>query len=157
MAGKSTRPNWILRIAGVLLCLTLLSVHLTSGMYARYSSTVTVTDSARVARFEVNETGTFSKELLLEYFPGSTNTYTVVLENHSEVAVKCNVNIQRLSNNIPVEVTVSGTTSNIQFAPNDTAGKTVSLTVSWPSGKNDAAYSYEVDAFRVTVTAEQMN
>lgn len=157
MGNRSTRPNWILRIAGVLLCLTLLSVHLSSGMFARYSITRSGSDSARVARFAVDDTGTFTQDLYLEYNPGLSNTYTVVIENHSEVSVKCSATVERLSNNIPVEVTVSGDVTDVTFAPNDPTGKTISLTLNWPTEKNDAAYSYEVDAFRVTVLAEQID
>ena len=157
MGKKSTRPNWILRIAGVLLCLTLLSVHLSSGLYSRYSSTVSGSDSARVAKFEVKDAGTFSKDLYLEYIPGVSDDYTVVIENHSEVAVKCSVTVKRLSNNIPMDVSVSGAITDVTLVPNDTAGKTRTLTLSWPAAKNDAAYSYEVDAIRVSVSAEQLD
>jgi hypothetical protein len=157
MGKKSTRPNWILRIAGVLLCLTLLSVHLSSGLYARYTSTVSGSDSARVAKFEVKDVGTFSKDLYLEYNPGVSNSYTVVIENHSEVAVKCSVDVERLSNNIPLNVSISGDITDVTFAPNDAAGKTVRLALEWPGTKNDAAYSYEVDAIRVSVSVEQID
>lgn len=157
MGKKSTRPNWILRVAGVLFCLTLLSTHLTSGLYARYSTTWSGSASARVAKFEVTDTGTFTQDLYLEYNPGANNNYTIVVENRSEVTVKCSVEVKRLSNNIPVDMTVTGSITDVTFAPNDTTGKSMDLTLNWPSSKNDAAYSYEVDAFRVTVTAEQIN
>lgn len=153
--ARSSRPNWILRIAGVLLCLTLLSVHLTSGMMARYSTTVSGSDSARVAKFELKETGSFSQDLYLEYQPGMNKTYTIVLENHSEVTVDCTVTVKRLSDNMPLTVTFD--TVNVQLDPNDTTGKTYTLTLTWPSEDNDARYSYEVDAIRVTVDAVQVD
>lgn len=46
--------NWIWCLAGVLLCLTLFSFRLTAGLYARYTSTATASDSARVAKFVVD-------------------------------------------------------------------------------------------------------
>lgn len=49
-------------IAGVFLCLVLISTHFTSGLYARYSTGVSVSDSARVVQFRqltVTETGSF--------------------------------------------------------------------------------------------------
>jgi len=49
-------------IACVLLCLTLLSVHLTSGLYSRYTSSASGSDSARVVKFgdiTLTETGDF--------------------------------------------------------------------------------------------------
>ena len=38
-------------LAGVLLCLTLFSIHLTGGIFARYTTTASSSDSARVIRF----------------------------------------------------------------------------------------------------------
>lgn len=155
--ARSSRPNWILRIAGVLLCLTLLSVHLTSGMMARYSTTVSGSDSARVAKFDLREAGTFSQDLPLEYKPGMSESYTIVLENHSEVTVDCTVTVKQLSNNMPITVTITPTPGTVQLAPNDTTGKTYTLTLTWPAEYNDARYSYEVDAIRVIVDAVQVD
>ena len=51
---KTTKKTPFVFYAGmVLLCLVLFSAHLTSGLYARYTSTATSSDSARVARFDV--------------------------------------------------------------------------------------------------------
>lgn len=156
--AKSSRPNWILRIAGVLLCLTLLSTHFTSGMMARYSTTVSGSDSARVAKFEVRQTGTFTQDLYLEdYYPGVTKTYTIVMENHSEVTVDCTLTVLRLSENMPVEVTVSPAAGTVRLAPNDKTGQTYNITLSWPAGISDAAYSGEVDAIRIRVDAVQVD
>jgi len=50
-------------LAGVLLCLTLLSVHFSSGIYARYTTSADGNDSAKVASFgnlTLEETGSFS-------------------------------------------------------------------------------------------------
>ena len=51
MGRKSPKVNIPMILAIILLFLTLLSVHLTSGLYARYVSTATGSDSARVAKF----------------------------------------------------------------------------------------------------------
>ncbi len=45
------KPNIFMRIAAVLLCLTLLSTCLLSGMLARYTTVGTGSDEARVAKF----------------------------------------------------------------------------------------------------------
>ena len=51
---KATKKTPFVFYAGmVLLCLVLFSAHLTSGLYARYTSTATSSDSARVAKFDV--------------------------------------------------------------------------------------------------------
>ena len=77
----------------VLLLLTMISVHLTSGLYARYTTTATGSDSARVAKFKVEctvaENITDDKE----------GTFTVTVQNLSEVAIEYDilVNSDRLT------------------------------------------------------------
>lgn len=159
MKNKSYRPNWPLRAACILLCMTMLSVNLISQMYARYSTSFEGDNNPHVAVFKVTDTGTFSEDLYLECYPGGSNTYTLVLENHSEVAVKCNVLVNRLSSNIPMELMLDEKVTSetmVQLAPNDTAGKTVNLKVNW-NGSNAASYSYDVDAIRVTISSEQID
>ena len=48
---RRAKVNVPICVAGILLCLTLFSVHLTSGIYARYTTTASGSDSARVISF----------------------------------------------------------------------------------------------------------
>lgn len=48
---RRAKVNIPICAAGILLCLTLFSTHLTSGIYARYSTTAAAGDSARVIKF----------------------------------------------------------------------------------------------------------
>lgn len=60
---KRAKMNIPMVLAGVLLCLTLLSVHFSSGIYARYTTSADGNDSAKVASFgnlTLEETGSFS-------------------------------------------------------------------------------------------------
>ena len=66
----------------VLLLLTMISIHMTSGLYARYTSTATATDSARVAKFDVEAAVTAT---------ATNGEYTLTVNNKSEVAVKYKV------------------------------------------------------------------
>lgn len=51
---QKTKVNIPIVAAICLLCLTLLSAHFTSGLYAKYTSVVTTTDTARVASFRID-------------------------------------------------------------------------------------------------------
>ncbi len=54
--AKQNRPQfsqWIMRIAAVIGCLTLISAYLLAGVYAKFSTTASGSDSARVAKFDV--------------------------------------------------------------------------------------------------------
>lgn len=51
MAGR--KHNIPMCLALILLMLTMITTHLTGGLYARYTTTATASDSARVAKFDV--------------------------------------------------------------------------------------------------------
>ena len=64
MAKYANKPkmNIPMCLAGVLFCLTMVSVYMVSGLYARYSTSGTGSDSARVIKFgdiSISETGDF--------------------------------------------------------------------------------------------------
>lgn len=72
----------------VLLLLTIISIHLTSGLYARYTATGTASDSARVAKFDVKadvQPATDEDGNKME------DRFVLTVTNNSEVAVKYNV------------------------------------------------------------------
>lgn len=68
-----TKLNIPMCLAAVLLCLTLISIHLTSGLYAKYISSVSGNDSARVIKFgelTLTEEGDFYDGNKLMIIPG---------------------------------------------------------------------------------------
>ena len=88
MGKKKAKLNIPLCAAAVLLCLTLVSIHLTSGLYARYTASATGSDSARVAKFDVAVSiapadggVTLSNDI-------KSGSYTIIIENKSEVAIE---------------------------------------------------------------------
>lgn len=86
-----------------LLCLTLLSFHFTSGLYARYSSSYTTRDMARVAAFRIETdldyiTMGLSESDLLNFELGGKEETTSVsiplyIESGSEVCVAYSVSV----------------------------------------------------------------
>ena len=86
--GKTNRNgSGILSVAvAILLCTTLLTGHVISGTMAKYVTQGTAdSGSARVASFSVAATGDNAS---LSLSVGGTVTYTITLNNQSEVAVK---------------------------------------------------------------------
>ena len=86
--GKTNRnSSGILSVAvAILLCTTLLTGHVISGTMAKYVTQGTAdSGSARVASFSVAATGDNAP---LSLSVGETVTYTITLNNQSEVAVK---------------------------------------------------------------------
>ena len=53
MKNRVVNSNIIFRLAGVLLCLVLITSSITAGLFARYTSSASASDSARVASFKI--------------------------------------------------------------------------------------------------------
>ena len=101
---NKNKVNIPLLLAGILFCLTLISSSLTSNLIAKYSTTASGSDGARVAKFDVGTT-TNSQPDTIELVPGdsdSSGTYTFKITNNSEVVVKNNVIVQGVPNQVKV-------------------------------------------------------
>ena len=123
--GK-TKLNIPMCAALVLLCLTMVSIHLTSGLYARYTVSSTSHDSARVAKFDVSadvQPATDAEDKPIE------GQFILTVTNHSEVAVEYQIVVSlsdRMDAQIvnPVDVTetnektISDNKKTITFANN---------------------------------------
>lgn len=127
-----SRVNIPMCAAGVLLCLTLFSAHFTSGLYAKYTATATGSDSARVAKFEVN----FTKENPLDTPPVvitssevTDNAFEFNIDNQSEVAVSYTL---ALTQGIPgVTATFDQTSGTLAVGEGATHTVTFAVT-NWP-------------------------
>lgn len=82
---ETKKPSFAIRAACVLLCLVLISVHFTSGLYARYISKAVGSDRSRSAAFQV------SAELEQDT---NSNSFNVKLNNRSETAVRCSITVR---------------------------------------------------------------
>ena len=79
---KTAKVNIPMYIAALLFCLTLISIHLTSGLYAKYTSSASGDDSARVITFgdlTLTETGNFYEGNKLMIIPGVDLTKKAVV------------------------------------------------------------------------------
>lgn len=160
--GKTTlaaRVNIPFCIAVVLLCLTLISMHLTSGLFARYSTSVTDDDSARVAKFEVT-TGdeVFVDTFLFEVAPNISVDYiSPLITNNSEVAVKCTATAVNKTGNIPSLVSTPG--EAVTIAPDESG--TCTMKIIWNVENDDlesaSDYAGMVDLIEVTIRVEQVD
>ena len=98
MRQSNTRTPAVFHVGLVLLCLVLFSTYLTGGLYARYTTSASGSDSARVARFEITGGGNWTDsteniDLDLNFFdPNKTSaSLTFEITSGSEVAVKYDV------------------------------------------------------------------
>lgn len=86
MGKGSQKVNIPMAAALILLSLTMISIHWSSGLYARYSSSTTYSDSARVARFQVS--GTAGEDITVKCRDQEPGKYAITIESKSEVAVE---------------------------------------------------------------------
>ena len=170
---KSNKKTPIVFYVGILLaCLTLVSIHMTSGLYARYTTSASGQDSARVARFEVTETlqviradGTTENTFVVGDVlrPGVSTTYTFTVKNNSEVAVS--LTVQNTKYTIGDEGEVSDTrydelpilvsSEAVVVPPGVTRDVVFELT--WDPEKTDPSYGHMIDMVELTVIVQQVD
>lgn len=157
-------------LAGILLCLTLFSMHFSGGLYARYTTSGTVADSARVA---VLQGGTTVTMINAQGYPGLSSVackfevtnYTEKGSNRqvSEVALQGTLTAENLTNNIPLELkfyqdeSCTVEAASFSFNAGEAGKKDFYLQTSWPQEANNSEYAFEIDALQITVIAEQVD
>lgn len=164
------KKNWLWRAVWTLLSMVLISTWLLSGLYARFTTSVTGEDSARVAKFKITADTTkfvdsFSKTLTPQSEPLS---YQLTVDNASETAVKITAFLES-EGNIPLIFTYSkdgGTEKNMTKEDGDVSFSD-SLTpadnciyeirLKWDDTRAEYAYADGVAALRLRVTAEQID
>lgn len=168
MKRETYHGNWQIRIAGILLCLVLITTYMMTGLYARYTYSESMEDSARVAIMaedvivEVNDN--------IPICPGETSIIPLTITNEKngkvcEVAQQYTFTIRNLENNIPLEWNVYSndqcTNLATQLQGTLKAGTAEQqeywIRVEWPADENDEAYAFEVDALEIVVSVEQID
>ncbi len=167
---NKTQMNIPIRVAAVLLCLTLFSTYLVSGLFARYATSTQGSDHARVARFSIQGSGELSQSIEASLCPGGSKTAALILENKSEVAVEYTITVTNVTNNLPLSfrmekegsspaLETNGTTFTAQQIPGSHTDR-YTLYIDWEvktEEDRDPAWMGKVDYIKVTVTAAQID
>lgn len=131
------KKNRMMRIAAFLLVAALLSICVVSGTYAKYTSKITGTDTARVAKWDVKvggETAGVNNVFMFELFktitetdgtaetdinptddqiiaPGTQGSFVISLKNDSEVTAEYTVDFKETNTaGIPIKYSLDGNT-----------------------------------------------
>ena len=156
---NKNKVNIPLLLAGILFCLTLISSSLTSNLIAKYSTSTTGGDSARVAKFDVITTKDIDK---IELVPGdrdSSGTYKFTIKNNSEVVVKNSVIVENVPENVQVKfnnsdpVSSSGTDIAFDVGVLDIGGR-VECTLTFYADTN---CDTQIKDVTIQVVAEQVD
>lgn len=148
--------------AAVLLCLTMISISMTSGLYAKYTTSSTGSDSARVAGFHVSTTVDSAQAnpiALTAADDSSSGTYTFTIENKSEVAIKNSVIVKDVPDQVKVELNNTAITStgsgDLTFEVGELAvGGTATCTLTFSALDGSTTQTTDVT---VQVHAEQVD
>ena len=142
----------------ILLLLTMITTHMTSGLYARYTASATGSDTVRVAKFDV--------ACNVERVAG-TDTYKLTVRNNSEVTVKYSIQVTldpHLSATLDGAEPVDGLFENAawQLLPETNSGAhTLALAVANWSGLTTSDEPQATEpvslSFSVNVIAEQVD
>lgn len=146
----------LMRTVAVLLILVMMSTALAAGRFARYTSSASGSDTARVAKFSVTEEGTLLHAFTVSMGPGDApETGSVTVKNDSEVTIDYTISASMLYGFLPLQFTVDG--ASVPFtgtlASGDTA--TYKFKVSWPISENDSSYAGKVDCVNITLITAQ--
>ncbi|MDO4363224.1 MAG: hypothetical protein Q4C99_01730 [Clostridia bacterium] len=161
MNTKSKGSNLIFRLLSLLLVFTLASAYLLSGVAAKYTSHSGGADNARVASFNVTQSGTATADIALDIKPGDTVQYEVAVTSNSEVALSYTIGVENKYNNLPLEFKMLDENNNeinsdtIMYS--DSKTHNYKLQIAWPSNEDDVSYSGKVDLLVVTLDASQVD
>ena len=169
MGGANKKSHIWMYLAMILLCLVCISSGLTSGLYARYASSIAGDDSARVASFKVTVSGKVKTEdiLLNEQInlgtlaPGESVTIEFKVTNESEVSVALEVTAANLTGNLPLNVPLKGTPEAEQpmfsetLQPGET--KTLEYQISWDDEKSNPTAAGKTDVLDLRIMTVQVD
>lgn len=156
---ENRKPHVIaLRTAAVLLILVLFTSSIVSGRFARYTSSATGHDGARVAKFLVTEEGVAGEMIKVRISPGETAKHQITVRNDSEVTIEYAVSALSEYENLPLSFSIADEGSAgpaAVLAPGQT--KTVNLQIHWDESENSDRYIGMVDLVHLTLTAAQLD
>ncbi len=160
--------NYLILIIGILSFLVMMTTHFVVDVYSKYSTSYTQSDSARVAKFDINvdlkdniTNNIISESINYDFKPGSE--------------VSLNINFTGINNEVKVKYIISFETYNnlpltITYLENDVLLNSIENTInplesfslkdiiiSWPADKNNYLYSGEVDLVKVKIIIEQVD
>lgn len=162
MKGRNRKQGWLGHVLIVLASMVLITSWSLCGTYAKYVSGASGSSTARVAKFEVTESGKWDSEnpVELKLDPETPVKYSVQITNKSEVAVRCLVSGDSQYNNLPLDFTMLDKDEKL-LEQGDVipAGNQeihqYYLQVSWRGTDKDASYAGKTDLITITLQAVQ--
>ena len=153
----------------VLFFLVIISSYMTGGFYAKYATTSSGSDSARVAKFDIkidDTQGKFVSEnfVISDFVPGKSETRKLQITNSSEVAVKYTLTVKTTGNlplNIKVEDVSLNSSNELVYMGNIAIGGSpveLEMLIEFENKDEDNyLLSYELDKIDIILSVEQID
>lgn len=164
MKKNKDTSRLIFRIGIVVVCLTLVSSILVSGIFAKYKTTSSSNDSARVAFFINGDDNIQIKSLPAVFTPENANQdFDIYIHNNGETSVKCTVKVNYNiygAESIPMNFEVVddlGNPGEILLQPGESSTN-LNLHVSWDGNTpNNFIYSNQVGYITISLECVQVD
>ncbi len=174
---RNVKVNILMCIVAALLFATLFSMHLVGGLYARYTTSMSSSNSARVAAFSITQEGTILETVEANVTPGTTQSAELTIANKSEVAMEYTLTVTNVTGNLaPLKFKLNRADENTSPVKTESYEKGISinsvcqipgehtdkytLDIVWEPSANDEddlALIGMVDYITVSVTATQID
>lgn len=155
MEQRNRRPSGIglggilIRVALVVACLILLCIHLMGGLFAKYMTNGEGSDSARVAKFQVNVTGA-PDAISIQCGENNSGIYTITIENVSEVAVHYDLSFTMTGKTDGVTPVFSQDSGDL--AVGASGSSMLTFTVDWAAFTKDKMGNSASETLNFTIT-----
>ena len=174
---KNKMPKPLAVTVLILICAVVVSASVVFGLYAKYIVGSDGGDSARVAKFVIEDSGDmFEQSYAIEIDPTNTESTPVIIEdaltltNNSEVAVSCELTVESVAE-LPLiftwvdenDDTVGSAAANSKVStdmpPNHNTEKTYDLYISWDDTEENKLFTYrrQVDSLTLNVQCVQID
>lgn len=165
MKSTERKQGWLNHVLILLASLVLITSWSLCGTYAKYTSAASGSSTARVAKFEVTDSGSWSQteQLVAEVAPGDENSvyYAITVKNSSEVAIACQITAECEYSNLPLVFQMTDAKKKVLqegqavIPAGEAEEQTYYLRIGWDDTKTDASYVGKTDLIRIRFDAVQ--
>ena len=162
MKRKNDKISIILRVLAISLCIVFISLKSLTTSLAKYTSSVSSSDFAKVAKFisidsDITSSGTIDFDSSVHIEPKQSKSVELIINNDGETTVE--VTLSYSSNgNLPLDIYwdgFGGDTYIVILKPGET--HSITLYVEWQNTLLNFIYHNTVDTVVINTTCEQVN
>ena len=140
-----------LRLKLLIWYLAIVSCVTIGSAFANYASSAGGSGNVGIAKFSFSDNlseQSLTQDVVLA--PGETESVPIIIENDGDVALRCTVRVENLTDNLPIDDSVIYVDIPIGEE------RPLTLEIVWPAEKNDASYMGKTDLIRIGVSVEQI-